>query len=43
MRNDKREPGKLSELKFGLEAVVLTVFLVLLLTRCWGVSLLRDC
>ncbi len=33
MRNDKREPGKLSELSLVWSAVVLTVFLVLLLTR----------
>ncbi len=39
MRNDKREPGKLSELKFGLECGGSDGLLVLLLTRCWGVSL----
>lgn len=38
MRQDTRQPGKLSELKFGLECGDRTACLALPLTRCWAAS-----
>ncbi len=39
MRHDKREAGKLSELKFGLECGGSDACPALPLTQCWGVFL----
>lgn len=39
MRHDRREPGQLSELKFGLECGVLMGCPVLRPTHYWDVSL----
>ena len=36
MRHDRREPGRLSELKFGPSAAVRTDCRVSPPTRCWG-------
>ncbi len=38
MRQDKRQPGKLSELKFGLECGDRTACRALPLIRCWAAS-----